>query len=196
MSQKRVVAFGGTGFIGKSLEREISTLGFDFLPVSSSQINLLEPNSLEKILDLIQANDYIVFLSAITPDKGKGFVTFERNIKMLDGIAEALRQKKIRHFTYISSDAVYDVSQNIVDEKILPAPVDTYGAMHRSREIILKDLCAQIGVPFLCVRPVAVYGEGDSHNSYGPNRFLSTAIKDGVISVSYTHLTLPTKRIV
>ena len=30
----------------------------------------------------------------------------------------------------------------------------------------------------MILRPCAMYGAGDTHNSYGPNRFLRTALKD------------------
>ena len=33
------------------------------------------------------------------------------------------------------------------------------------------------GIPFLILRPCALYGSGDTHNSYGPNRFIRSAIE-------------------
>jgi nucleoside-diphosphate-sugar epimerase len=35
--------------------------------------------------------------------------------------------------------------------------------------------------PLLIVRPTAVFGPGDTHNSYGPNRFVRTAIADHTV---------------
>ena len=41
--------------------------------------------------------------------------------------------------------------------------------MHLIREIMLENVCNKN----LCiVRPTLVYGEGDPHNGYGPNRFI------------------------
>jgi nucleoside-diphosphate-sugar epimerase len=38
-------------------------------------------------------------------------------------------------------------------------------------------------VPVALLRPTLVFGAGDTHNSYGPNRFMRAAIKDGTIPV-------------
>ena len=43
--------------------------------------------------------------------------------------------------------------------------------------------CAAAKTPLCIIRPCAVYGAGDTHNSYGPNRFFRTALKDGRISL-------------
>src|SRR5260370_24915847 len=50
--------------------------------------------------------------------------------------------------------------------------------MHRTRELILA---AEAKAPLAMLRITAVYGAGDTHNSYGPNRFLRQALNDGRI---------------
>ena len=40
--------------------------------------------------------------------------------------------------------------------------------MHLARELMLK---ATVKAPFAVVRSTLIYGEGDPHNGYGPNRF-------------------------
>jgi nucleoside-diphosphate-sugar epimerase len=42
-------------------------------------------------------------------------------------------------------------------------------------------LVAEAKAPLAILRLTAVYGAGDTHNSYGPNRFLRQALKDGRI---------------
>jgi UDP-glucose 4-epimerase len=55
--------------------------------------------------------------------------------------------------------------------------------MHIARERILAHTCQQAKVPMAIVRPCAIYGPSDTHNSYGPNRFLRSALNTGKISL-------------
>jgi nucleoside-diphosphate-sugar epimerase len=50
--------------------------------------------------------------------------------------------------------------------------------MHIAREQILLSVTAKTKTPLCIVRPASIYGAVDTHNSYGPNRFFRTAIKD------------------
>jgi nucleoside-diphosphate-sugar epimerase len=43
-----------------------------------------------------------------------------------------------------------------------------HGTMHLARELMLK---ATVKAPLAVVRSTLIYGEGDPHNGYGPNRF-------------------------
>ena len=52
--------------------------------------------------------------------------------------------------------------------------------MHLTREAILKDNFNKI----LCIlRPTLIYGPGDTHNGYGPNRFINLALKNKSIPI-------------
>jgi UDP-glucose 4-epimerase len=39
-----------------------------------------------------------------------------------------------------------------------------------AREVMLKNELA--GIPLVCIRPTLIFGPGDPHNGYGPNRFM------------------------
>jgi nucleoside-diphosphate-sugar epimerase len=52
--------------------------------------------------------------------------------------------------------------------------------MHRTRELVLAT---EAKAPLAMLRLTAVYGAGDTHNSYGPNRFIRQALKDGRIAL-------------
>src|SRR6202035_3325660 len=53
-------------------------------------------------------------------------------------------------------------------------PVSMHGTMHLARELMLK---ATIKPPLGIVRSTLIYGAGDPHNGYGPNRFRRLAAK-------------------
>ena len=45
------------------------------------------------------------------------------------------------------------------------------------------EACRAAGIPLAILRPAALYGAGDTHDSYGPNRFLRTAREEGRIAL-------------
>ena len=55
--------------------------------------------------------------------------------------------------------------------------------MHRLRENILAAAIDPRRCPLLVLRPCALYGPGDTHGSYGPNRFVHSARKEGWIAL-------------
>ena len=72
-----------------------------------------------------------------------------------------------------------DVKENI-SEKTITSPSSLHGLMHLTREEILKYNFNKI----LCIlRPTIIYGAGDSHNGYGPNRFVNCALRNNSISI-------------
>jgi nucleoside-diphosphate-sugar epimerase len=48
--------------------------------------------------------------------------------------------------------------------------------MHLAREVILTDVCRAADVPAALLRPSLLYGPGDTHDGYGPNRFVRLAL--------------------
>ena len=82
----------------------------------------------------------------------------------------------INHFIYISSDAVYSDTKYRISENSETKPSSIHGIMHLHRENLLR-----IFIPnkkLLILRPTLIYGRNDTHNSYGPNRFMRLAIKN------------------
>ena len=74
----------------------------------------------------------------------------------------------MNHVVYFSSDAVYSDAPVPLTEESRTEPGSMHGTMHLARELMLK---ATVKAPFAVVRSTLIYGEGDPHNGYGPNRF-------------------------
>lgn len=175
----RVVLLGGSGFIGSVLAQKLENKGHPYLSFSSSEIDLINEDSVAKLESILTPNDTVVVLSALTPDRGKGVDTFRKNIVMAENITKAIKKTGVSHVVYFSSDAVYPMDESVVDEKTKPSPEDLYGMMHLSREEIFKST----ELPLTILRPTLIYGYGDTHNSYGPNRFIRQAVDNGEISL-------------
>lgn len=176
---KRAVLIGARGFLAARLSARLRTTGIPTVALGSADIDLTAVGAADTLLARLQPGDAIVMLSALTPDKGRDRATLLRNLAMADAVCTAIPKAEAAQVVYISSDAVYPFTGGRVDEASPAAPVDLYGVMHRTREIMFAEACGT--VPYAILRPTAVYGAGDTHNSYGPNRFRRQAAAEGKI---------------
>lgn len=168
----RVVVLGANGFLGRGLAASLAAAGSTVLALTRADIDLAAPGAGKALAERLADGDTLVFLSAITPDKGRDSGNLIRNLQMGRAVCEAASAVKLAQLVYASSDAVYPFTSGLVSEESPAAPIDLYGVMHRSREILLA---AEAPAPLAVLRFTAVYGLGDTHNSYGPNRFIRQA---------------------
>lgn len=177
---KRVVVLGAAGFVASALVRYLAGNGTKVRALGRDAIDLAAEGAGERLADELQPGDAIVFLSAITPDKGRGIDAFLANVRMGAAVCAAIQAKPPSHVVYFSSDAVYPFVPGKTNETTCREPADLYGAAHLSREIMLKGT-AKCPLALLC--PTLIYGAGDTHNSYGANRFRRMARKEGRITL-------------
>lgn len=176
----RVVLVGASGFIGRTLRARLQKDAVEALALGSKEIDLTAPAAEGGLAAALRPTDTVVMLSALTPDKGKDSATLMKNLAMMQNLCAALQKSGCAHLVYVSSDAVYGLGPARVSEETPAAPQDLYGVMHLARELMARALAK---IPLLILRPTAVYGAGDTHNGYGPNRFLRSAQKEGRIQL-------------
>src|SRR5579863_3075593 len=177
---ERVVVVGSRGFIGAALVSRLRKDGVPVLPVSSAEIDLTQNSSDEALAARLRPTDAAVMLSCRTPDKGRDLGTTMQNLAMGYHFAAAAAKAACRHVVYFSSDAVYSDDTQRVSDDTKAEPGSPYGAMHLTREVLLKSAMAGV---LAVIRPTLVYGLADTHSSYGPNRFRRMRDKDGKISL-------------
>ncbi|WPO44274.1 NAD(P)-dependent oxidoreductase [Tardiphaga sp. 42S5] len=177
----RVVVLGAGGVLGKSLLECLKADGIMTLGVGSADIDLQAADASDKLQRLFKADDAVVFLSALTPDKGRDVATLMKNLRMAEAVASAVSSVKCRQVIYMSSDAVYPFGNGTVDETTPADPLDLYGVMHKAREVIMMSAVPADALTIL--RCTLVCAADDTHNSYGPNRFRRQAAKDGKITL-------------
>ena len=175
----RVVILGSAGVVGKKLVPYLQKKDIATVTIARDECDLLSTEAVDYLAQTFQKDDQIVFLTAITPDKGRGIDAFTKNIKILDHVSQALQKSPAKQFILFSSEAIYPITSELINEETSLAPSDLYGCMHLSREIHLRSL----STPLAIVRSTLIYGEGDTHNSYGPNRFLKEALTQGTITI-------------
>ncbi len=182
---QRVAILGASGFVAKSLNQYLLENNYQgrCIAIPSAEADLTKRESATILRKMIVPTDTVVICSAVTPDKGRDVRTQMQNIKMGETLAEFFESSLCAHVIYISSDAVYSDNANPVEELSPCDPSSFYGLTHLVRERMLADVLKRSKIPFLILRPAALYGAEDTHNSYGPNRFVRTAIEQKKISL-------------
>jgi nucleoside-diphosphate-sugar epimerase len=170
----RVVVLGASGFLGGAIAARFAARGTPVEALSSRDIDLTTAAAAAALETRLWPDDVLVFVSALTPDRGKDIGTMMRNLAMGEQVCAALSPSRCAHVVYISSDAVYADDVDDVTERSCASPSTYHRLMHLVRERMLASTLGS-RIPFTVLRPSLVYGTGDTHNGYGPNRFLRSA---------------------
>lgn len=167
----RVVVLGA-GFIGGAAADALAASGGDVLRLGRRDVDLLADGADEALAGRLRSDDVLVVVAAEAPCRNGAML--ERNIRMMNAVVATLKARPVEHAVYVSSDAVYKDSDEPLTEASCAEPGSLHGIMHLSRERMLLD---EGGVPVGILRPTLVYGAGDPHNGYGPNRFRRLALE-------------------
>ena len=89
--------FGKNGFLATKLKIHFKKKGIQAKFFSAKDIDLTKKNSVKKIIKYKKKYN-IIFLSALTPDKGKDEKTFVNNILMITNLFKYVPTKNINHF--------------------------------------------------------------------------------------------------
>ncbi len=178
LQPSRVVIVGAYGFLGRKLNSHLSAQGIQTVLVDIPEVDLISPKSVDQLQEVIKADDAVIFASALTPDKGKDRGAMLKNIAMGDHFCQFLERTTCSYIVYISSDAVYGATEKLIRETTCCQPDSLYGLGHWTREEMIKPVAKQKNIPLLILRSNAMYGDGDTHNGYGPNRFIRSALQE------------------
>jgi UDP-glucose 4-epimerase len=179
----RVVVLGATGFVARRLVAWLGHRGIACRPTGSAEVDLVQPSAAASLNRIIEPKDAIVITSALTPERGRDRATFLKNVAMVDHVCSLVTAAPCSQVVYISSDSVYASHDGILDEECFCESSDLYALSHIVREKLLAETCAAAYIPLTILRPSAIYGATDTHNSYGPNRFLRSALREGKITL-------------
>lgn len=174
----RLVVLGATGFVGGHVADRARELGWEVLGLSSKDLDLTSPSGAEMLSEMLRDGDTIVHGAAVVPARNS--VEVSQNLLMTQSVVDALLGHEIAQLVVVSSDAVYGSESGVVTELSVCSPDSMHGIMSLAREM----MCSGVKVPLLTiVRPAPIYGVGDPHKSYGPNRFIGQMIEGGEITL-------------
>ncbi|NMM46714.1 NAD-dependent epimerase/dehydratase [Rhodospirillaceae bacterium KN72] len=163
----RVVVVGAAGFVGGAIFKKAQAAGLDVLPITRRDVDLLAEGAATRLAGLLRPDDALVAVSAIAPVKNAAML--KDNVALIDTLVEAVKSQPVAHLLNIGSDAIYSDSPDALTEESPKEPGQLHGIMHYLREVMLREAAGE--TPFATLRPTLIYGAGDPHNGYGPNRF-------------------------
>lgn len=181
-----VVLLGATGFLGQAITAALRQAGAEVHGFSSKTLDLTDRAAFGVLGPLAGPATTLVFASAVTPDKGRTVDALDANLQMAMNVGRYLEAHPFRKVVYVGSDAVYPMgpmSDEVVTESSAVEPADFYALAKYAGERIMANVCGGAKIPLAIVRPTGVYGPGDTHNSYGPNRFVSQIQNDRKVSL-------------
>jgi nucleoside-diphosphate-sugar epimerase len=178
-----VALLGATGFLGQAIASALATADATVHGFSSKTLNLTDRAAFGVLDGLAGPETTLIFASAVTPDKGRTVDALDANLQMAMNVGRYLETHPFRKVVYVSSDAVYPMGDEAVTEASPVEPADFYALAKYAGERVLANVCGAAKIPLAIVRPTGVYGPGDTHNSYGPNRFISQIQNEGKVSL-------------
>jgi UDP-glucose 4-epimerase len=175
------VVLGASGFIGRALCRRLEQRGLAVRGYSSRQLDLRDAGALAALDGELSTESTVFVLAALTPDRGQTLASLADNLAMMLNLARYLEIRPVGCCIYFSSDAVYPMVDTVTTEQSAVDPSGLYALAKYSGERMLQAAADKAGSRLLVLRPTAVYGPGDTHNSYGPNRFVRSIIEAGSV---------------
>ena len=169
---RRVVVVGAAGFVGNAIAARMEHDGVSVLRIVRQQVDLSATGAGPRLAAMLKAGDSVIAAAAKAPCKDADMLV--DNMVMARALAQACSSVDLAHVINISSDAVYADSPGPLDENSCASPGSLHGVMHLAREVILANT---VKAPLANLRPSLLYGAGDPHNGYGPNRFRRMAEK-------------------
>lgn len=167
---ERVVVLGKRGSVASALARLLEARKIPCRLLGKSELDLLASDAPQRLSAELGSNDALVVISALAPCKNADMLV--DNVRMMAAICAALERQPVAHAVYISSDAVYRDSTAPLTEASCAEPNSMHGGMHIAREIMLRGVS---DLPLAVLRPTLLFGPSDTHDGYGPNRFLRFA---------------------
>lgn len=208
----RILVTGGLGFIGHNIVRILEDQGHELIAVDNQTnydvlaldeiFNLLKERKTRIKTPFIYTCDIndpklnqiferhkpeVVIHAASFPRQAlvkKNPTTATRT--MIEGLVNTLEisvNVGVKKFVFISSSMVYGNFDDGVKENASCNPIGLYGILKLSGEQIVKEYSKSFDIPYLIIRPSAVYGPRDT-NDRVIAKFINLAKNDQILTVN------------
>lgn len=166
------MVLGKNGFVAKSLINHLIKTKQKYVAVSKEDCDLTDKKSIEYLKPVMQGVSTVVMPAAISPSRN--YLDVETTSKMAYNLSLVLEDYSNKHLILVSSDSVYGDDSNLYSENSKLNPNSFHGISQITRELIFQNSNLK---NLAILRCCGIFGIADTHNSYGPNRFLRNALK-------------------
>jgi nucleoside-diphosphate-sugar epimerase len=91
----RAVVLGAGGFLGRALVAALRARGDTVVPLGAADIDLGDRAAAEALGARLRSDDTLVFLAAVTPDRGRDSAALMRNLEMGRAVTAAARAARV-----------------------------------------------------------------------------------------------------
>jgi nucleoside-diphosphate-sugar epimerase len=145
-------------------------------------MDLARPESAAALVASTPANATILLVAAVTPDRAGHVEQFATNVAIATTVARHVERHGAGRLVFVSSDAVYGDRDEVSESSPIELQ-NAYAVAKFASERILACVAAARAIPVLVVRPTMVFGQGDTHGQYGPNRFVKTIVREQSVTL-------------
>ena len=192
-SPPTILVFGGTGFIGKELVRQLHGAGhcvrvaargsapalqdLDPRQLEFARVDISSPASIEAAVQGIDCVYHLARVDAKSWDEN-----LKRDVEPTRLIAEACQKAGVRRLVYTGTiDSLYAGSSAGVITGATPLDPgivrrNTYARAKAAAEAILTDMHAKTGLPVVILRPGIVIGQGGNPFHWGVGKWASPGV--------------------
>ncbi len=179
----RFIVLGHTGFVGRRVLEALRGQPAEVLGFSSATLDLRSPDALRRLDAVIDHETTVVFAAALTPDMGATLDVLQDNLDIVMNVARYFEDHPPQRCVYLGTDAVYPAQSSVISEESPIEPATLNALAKHTGERVLEHVAGTRGMRLLILRLTPVYGFGDTHGSYGPNLFMRTLLKDGIVTL-------------
>ncbi len=161
----KILLTGANGYIGHFVSNRLSELNIDFVIATRDSFDYDNLSSIRKYWEMENISHVIHLAGSVSNDKSNEL--FNINIWGLYNLLMVCIEKKVSHFTFVSSNNVYGSNKEEFEEtdKLQPNWTNIYGLSKYVGELIVSDFCGFHNLNFANVRVADVYGPGQRHGN-------------------------------
>lgn len=177
MNKRNAVVFGGTGFVGRWLIRELLANNYNVTVVARDKNKL--PHDVQKIIKINEINElqdtfllqdfyeyffYVAWNGVDAFQKNDVNCQLE-NIKIAIEVLNLVKKAKIKKLVAVGTVAQYQLSDSVIDPLMRANPSDIYGAVKDCVYTILKTMTRKESIEFNWIILASTYGPERSENN-------------------------------
>ncbi len=160
---KKIIIFGGSGFLGRNVLESINKNKFEVISANSNQCNLEDLDSVKRIINSEKPNIIINFaFKGVGSRQAFDFAYLQKNLLMSSNVLLAAIDKNIEKIIQIGSSNEYGDSKDKINEDHILNPKTIYGTSKAVCSLSSLEIARSFNLPLIIIRPFNVYGPFDN----------------------------------